>query len=86
MGKNEINQLMEKNPHLKKYVESLKGKMNEPTFYSPLPRELRDEKFPNLIYPTKGMVFIHVYRTQDMEAPQYKAIEPILDDVVAHGD
>ena len=81
MGKDEVNQLMEKNPHLKKYVENIKEKMNEPAFYSPLPRELRDEEFPNLIYPTKGMVFVHVYRSKDMEAPQYKAIEPILDDV-----
>ncbi|UCF12593.1 MAG: type II/IV secretion system ATPase subunit [Thermoplasmatales archaeon] len=81
MGKEEIQNLLEKNPHLVKYVEDIKKKIGDPDFYSPLPRKVRDEKYPNLIYPTKGMIFIHIYRTQDMEAPEYKAIEPILNDV-----
>jgi flagellar protein FlaI len=80
MGKDEINSLMEKNPHLKTYVESVKSKMGEPAFYSPVPRELSDEKNPNFIYPTRGMVFVHIYKTPDMEAPEYKAIEPVLSD------
>jgi len=80
MGKDEINSLMEKNPHLKKYVESIKSKMGEPSFYSPVPRELSDEKNPNFIYPAKGMVFVHICKTPDMEAPEYKAIEPDLSD------
>jgi len=80
MGQDEINSLMEKNPHLKTYIDSIKKKMGEPDFYSPVPRELRDEKNPNFIYPTKGMVFIHIFKTTDMEAPEYKAIEPILSD------
>ena len=81
MGKEEIQNLLEKNPHLVKYVENIKKKIGNPDFYSPLPRKVRDEKYPNLIYPTKGKIFIHIYRTQDMEAPEYKAIEPILNDV-----
>jgi flagellar protein FlaI len=80
MGKDEINNLMKKNPHLKTYVESVKSKMGEPAFYSPVPRELRDEKNPNFIYPTRGMVLIHIYKTSDMETPEYKAIEPVLSD------
>jgi flagellar protein FlaI len=80
MGKGEINNLMKKNPHLKTYVESVKSKMGEPAFYSPVPRELRDEKNPNFIYPTRGMVLIHIYKTSDMETPEYKAIEPVLSD------
>ena len=80
MGKDEINSLIEKNPHLRAYVESVKSKMGEPAFYSPVPRELRDEKNPNFIYPTKGMIFVHIYKTSDMEAPEYKAIEPELSD------
>ena len=87
MGNDEIQNLMEKNPHLKAYVEGVKKKMGEPAFYSPLPREVRNEKLPNLIYPTRGMVFVHIYKTQDMEAPEYKAIEPILSDTekIKHG-
>ena len=80
MSKDEIQHLMDKNPHLVNYVEDIKRKIGDPVFYSPLPREVGDEKHPNLIYPTRGMVFIHIYRTQDMEVPEYKAIEPILND------
>ncbi|EMR74558.1 ATPase, type IV secretory pathway VirB11 component like protein [Thermoplasmatales archaeon SCGC AB-540-F20] len=80
MSKDEIQHLLEKNPHLVNYVEDIKRKIGDPVFYSPLPREVGDEKHPNLIYPTRGMVFIHIYRTQDMEVPEYKAIEPILND------
>ena len=80
MSKDEIQHLLEKNPHLVNYVEDIKRKIGDPVFYSPLPREVGDEKHPNLIYPTRGMVFIHIYRTQDMEVPEYKAIEPTLND------
>ena len=80
MSKEEIQHLLEKNPHLVNYVEDIKRKIGDPVFYSPLPREVGDEKHPNLIYPTRGMVFIHIYRTQDMEVPEYKAIEPTLND------
>ena len=80
MSKDEIQHLMDKNPHLVNYVEDIKRKIGDPVFYSPLPHEVRDEKYPNLIYPTRGMIFIHIYRTQDMEVPEYKAIEPILND------
>jgi len=80
MGKDEIDSLIEKNPHLKAYIEGVKKKMGEPAFYSPVPRELRDEKNPNFIYPARGMVFVHIFKTADMEAPEYKAIEPELSD------
>ena len=80
MGTDEINSLLEKNPHLKKYVENVKAKMGEPIFYSPVPRELKNEKNPNFIYPTRGMVFIHIYKTPDMDTPEYRAIEPELNE------
>ena len=66
------------NPHLKKYLEEIKKKMGKPVFYSRLTRDLRDEEYPNLIYPTKGVVFIHVYRTRDMEEKEYHAVTPTL--------
>jgi flagellar protein FlaI len=81
MSDEEVAKLLEKNPHLKTYIENIKEKIGQPDFYSPLPRELRDEPFPNLIYPTKGMVFVHIYRTKDMEAIEYKAVEPLLNEV-----
>jgi len=81
LEKKDIDKFIRENPHLKEYIDENKNKIGEPVFYSPLPLEVRDEKFPNLIYPTKGMVFIHVLRTPDMDSPEYKAIEPGLTDL-----
>ena len=80
MEKKEEEKIIKENPHLQKYLEGLQSKMERPTFYSKLPRDLRDEKYPNVIYPTKGAVFIHVYRTKDMEEKEYHAVEPFLDE------
>ena len=80
MEKEKKEQLLEKYPHLKKYVDSVKKRMNEPVFYTSLPFEAGDEAFPNLIYATRGAVFIHVYRTRDMDEKEYHAIEPTLDE------
>jgi archaeal flagellar protein FlaI len=82
MGKEDVEQLLNENPHLKEYVEIVKKKMGDPIFYSKVPREVRDESYPNFIYPTKGVVFIHIYRTQDMDEVEYHAIEPTVDDVI----
>ena len=81
LDKNETDKFIQENPHLKDYLNSISKKMDEPTFFSPLPMEARDEKFPNLIYPTKGMVFIHILRTPDMDSPEYKSIEPGLSEI-----
>jgi flagellar protein FlaI len=81
MRSEEVEQLLKENPHLKEYLEIMKQKMNAPVFYSKVPREVRDEEYPNFIYPTKGVVFIHIYRTQDMDEVEYHAIEPTVDDV-----
>ena len=82
MEPQEQAQLIKENPHLRSYLESIRIKMQEPTFYSQVPREIRDELYPNFIYPTKGVVFIHIYRTQDMDEPEYHVIEPTIDDNV----
>lgn len=80
MGAEEIQKLIQDNPHLKTYLENVRKKIGDPIFYSKVPREVRDDKFPNLIYATKGLVFIHIFRTQDMEEVEYRSIEPILTD------
>jgi flagellar protein FlaI len=82
MGKEEITQLLADNRHLSEYLEVIKQKIASPVFYSKVPREVRDESYPNLIYPTKGVVFIHIYRTQDMDELEYHVIEPIVDDIM----
>ena len=80
MEKKEEDKIIKENPHLQKYLDELQSKMERPTFYSKLPRDLRGEKYPNLIYPTKGSVFVHIIRTKDMEGKEYHAIEPSLDE------
>ena len=78
MEPEEEEKIIQRNHHLKEYLESIKIKMDKPTFYVQLPRELKGEKYPNIIYPTRGVVFIHIYRTPDMEQIEYHAVEPLI--------
>ncbi|RLF50306.1 MAG: hypothetical protein DRN24_06765, partial [Thermoplasmata archaeon] len=80
MNEKEKEEILQKNPHLKKYVDSIKKKMSEPVFYSVLPFEAREQEYPNLIYSGKGSVFVHIYKTRDMDEMEYHAIEPTLDE------
>ena len=78
MDKTEEEKLLKDNPHLKRYVEETEKKMGRPTFYGKVPRDVKDEEYPNIIYTTRGVVFIHIFKTKDMERPEYHAIAPIL--------
>lgn len=78
MNDNEINELMKRNAHLKEYVATVEKKVGKPDFYSQLPFEIRDEKLPNIIYPAQGLVFVHIYKTADMDEKEYHSIEPKL--------
>ena len=78
--KSEEEELLRNNPHLKKYLESIQKKMGRPIFYSKLTGDVKGEKYPNVIYLTKEVVFIHIYRTEDMDNVLYHAIEPILNE------
>ena len=80
MGKSEEEELLRNNPHLQKYLESIQKKMDRPIFYSKLTGDVKGEKYPNVIYLTKEVVFIHIYRTEDMDNILYHAIEPILNE------
>jgi flagellar protein FlaI len=80
MEKKEEEKIIKENPHLQTYLDELRTKIERPIFYSKLPRDLKEEKFPNLIYPTKGAVFIHIFQTKDMEGKEYHAIEPSLNE------
>lgn len=75
----EKNELIQKYPHLKKYISIIQNKMDEPVFYSELPFEARNEEYPNLIYLGQGLVFIHIFKTRDMDEVEYHAVEPTLD-------
>ncbi len=81
MKEEEINDILDKHPHLQKYLDKIENKMDTPVFYSRLPFETRDEEYPNLIYPAQGSVFVHIFRTQEMDEREYHAIEPTLDEI-----
>jgi flagellar protein FlaI len=81
MKDEEIEKLLQRYSHLRKYIDNIKRKMDRPVFYTVLPVEVKEEEFPNLIYAAKGSVFIHVYKTKDMDEVEYHAIEPELDEV-----
>jgi len=80
MNDNESEKILQKHPHLKKYVDNIEKKMDRPVFYSVLPVEVKEEANPNLIYTAQGVVFIHIYKTKDMDEIEYHAVEPELDD------
>lgn len=80
MEKKEEEKIIKENPHLQAYLDEIRTKIERPTFYSKIPRDLKEEKYPNIIYPTKGAVFIHIFRTKDMEGKEYHAIEPSLNE------
>jgi len=76
----EIQELLSKHIHLNEYVQNIGKKMKRPDFFRKIPKSKASEEFPNFIYPTKGSVFIHIYRTPDMDERLYQSIEPFLDD------
>lgn len=78
MSDDEVEKIIQDNRHLKRYIEDIEKKIDKPVFYSILTKDLRNDDYPNFIYPTKGLVFVHIYRTKDMLEPEYHAIEPIL--------
>ena len=78
--KNKIDELINKNSHLKEYINNIQQKYGIPEFYDSLPNELKNQKYVNIIYPTKGFLFTHLYRTQDMEQYEYTPIEPKLNE------
>ena len=78
MDASEVEKLVQQYKHLKDYLDKIKLKVGEPKFYKTVPIEVVNEKYPNLIYPTKGSVFIHIYRMPGMEEIEYHAIEPTL--------
>ena len=78
MSKSEVEKLLVENPHVREYLLGIKETIGVPIFYVSLPRSLKEEKFPNVIYQTKGVVFVHLYRTQDMDDIEYHVVQPTL--------
>lgn len=76
----ETTQWIQQNPHLEMYLNAIKDSLPEPQFYKTLSRDLKDNKEPHLIYPTKGSVFIHIFTKPGQDFIMYHSIEPVLNE------
>jgi flagellar protein FlaI len=81
MKEEEIQQILSTNFHLASYINEIKKQMDMPVFLSNIPQELKNEKKVNIIYPTKGIIFVHIYPSGEQQNLLYQAIEPVLSDI-----
>lgn len=78
MSPEEEQTLFQDNPHLQSYLDEISEQMDRPVFYKTLAREMKSQKNPNIIYPTKGVVFIHIYKKPEKDFIEYNSVEPRL--------
>ena len=78
MSPEEEQTLFQENPHLQSYLDKISEQMDRPVFYKTLTREMKSQKNPNIIYPTKGVVFIHIYKKPEKDFIEYNSVEPRL--------
>lgn len=70
-------QLLEKYPHVIEYIQAIPiENYGVPKYYSELDRSLSSETNPNLIYPVKGDIFIHILSDHTDGRNTYIPIEP----------
>lgn len=81
MREQEIQKILSTHSHLTTYLDEIKKNMEIPVFLSNIPPELKNEKKVNIIYPTKGFIFVHIYPSGEQQNLIYQTIEPILSDV-----
>ncbi|WP_421077038.1 type II/IV secretion system ATPase subunit [Methanothermococcus sp. Ax23] len=75
----EFKTSMERNPHLRKYVDNFKKTyLKMPEFMVSLSRDLKELKYPNILYPIGDPLFIHIFGTHDVKT-KYIVIEPRLE-------
>ena len=79
VGKNisdSIEAAMARNPHLRAYIDRFVKKTGKfPEFYPQLSRDMKDIKYPNIIYPVGDPIFIHIYGDINTEK-RYIVVEP----------
>lgn len=75
----EFKNSMRRNPHLRRYVENFKKTyLKIPEFMVSLSRELKELKYPNIIYPIGDPIFIHIFGSPEVKT-KYIVIEPRLE-------
>ncbi|MCD6373705.1 MAG: type II/IV secretion system ATPase subunit [Thermococcus sp.] len=71
-----IEVAMARNPHLRRYVEEFVRKTGKfPEFHPQLSRDMKEIKYPNILYPVGDPIFIHIYGDLNTER-RYIVIEP----------
>jgi flagellar protein FlaI len=74
---NEFEMAMQRNPHLKEYIDKFRKETNKtPEFMTKLSGDL--PAFPNILLPVGDPVFIHLYGTEKLARVDYITIEPPL--------
>jgi len=73
----QAKEAFKKSPHVTDYIQRLPiERYGIPKYYAVLDKSLGAEKTPNLIYPSKGEVFIHIISDQTDGRNTYIPIEP----------
>jgi flagellar protein FlaI len=71
----EVQTILSNNPHVKSYLDSLPDDHETPKFHASLSNDLKDRKDVELLYPTKGFIFVHISPDPDGSGLFYQAIE-----------
>jgi flagellar protein FlaI len=73
----QARQAFEKNPHVIDYLQIIPIEdYGVPKYYAQLDRSLSSEKLPNIIYPVKESVFVHILSDQIDGRNAYIPLEP----------
>ncbi len=74
-----LQDICSENMHLLKYLESLPiDEIGLPQYHSKPARKLGELKQPNIIYPAKKSIFVHIYADPEDERHTYISIEPTM--------
>ncbi|MCS7135792.1 MAG: type II/IV secretion system ATPase subunit [Nitrososphaerota archaeon] len=76
---NNLADAVKKNPHLAKYLASLRSKgIAQPAYHVQLSRDMRYMKNVNVLYPVGDPIFIHIYERNKGERLYYQVVEPTV--------
>lgn len=73
----ELDTALEKNPHLREYLERISGEGVAPSFVPSLSEDMAYLKRVNIVYPVGDPIFIHILSTSE-GGREYRVVEPSL--------
>ncbi|MFC2027360.1 type II/IV secretion system ATPase subunit [Chloroflexota bacterium] len=75
----DLQEAAKKHSYLLEYLHMIPiEEIGAPRYFETLARSLSDEKNPNIIYPTEGGIFIHIYPMPHNDRHLYIPVEPNL--------